>query len=41
MSKTKKSIIAVQGIRKSVYNPDFNYGEFAIIKGQAETVGIT
>jgi hypothetical protein len=41
MSKTRKSIIEVQGIWKSVYNPDFNYGEFATIRSQAETVSIT
>jgi hypothetical protein len=30
-----RNTIEYLGIWESVYNPDFNYGEFAIIKGQA------
>ena len=30
-----RSTIEYLGIWESIYNPDFNYGEFAIIKGQA------
>jgi hypothetical protein len=30
-----RNIIEYLGIWESVYNPDFNYGEFAVIKGQA------
>ena len=30
-----RNTIEYLGIWESIYNPDFNYGEFAIIKGQA------
>jgi hypothetical protein len=30
-----RNTIEYLGIWESVYNPDFNYGEFAIIKSQA------
>jgi len=30
-----RNTVEFLGIWESVYNPDFNYGEFAIIKGQA------
>ncbi len=35
MSKSKNSTIEVQGTVVSVFNPDFNYGEFATIRSKA------
>jgi hypothetical protein len=40
MSKTRKSTIEVLGIWMSVQNLNFNYGEFAIIRSQAGTLGV-
>ena len=34
-SQRNRNTIEYLGIWESIYNPDFNYGEFAIIKGQA------
>ena len=33
-----RNTVEFLGIWESVYNPDFNYGEFAIIKSQAELI---
>jgi len=37
MSNVKKSSIEVLGTLERVNNPDFNYGEFAIVKSQEIT----
>ena len=38
MSKPQKSTIGFLGIWGTDHNPNFNSGEFAIIKGQAEII---
>ncbi len=35
----KRNTVEFLGNRESVFNPDFNYGEFAIIKGNKRDYG--
>ena len=36
-----RNTVEFLGIWESVFNPDFNYGEFAIIRSQAGNQGVT